>query len=144
MPGSAPEITLHASCVALDGRALLIVGKSGSGKSALALSLMAMGADLVADDRTILRRDQSQVIAYAPDAIKGLIEARCVGLLQATPCALAQVVAIVDLDRTETQRLPTLRKSDLLGQSVTLFLKVEGAHFASALIQFLKAGRRSP
>ena len=35
---------LHASCVAVAGRGLLIAGASGSGKSALALDLMAFGA----------------------------------------------------------------------------------------------------
>jgi len=43
--------TIHASCVAVDGKGLLITGASGSGKSALALQLMAFGAHLIADDR---------------------------------------------------------------------------------------------
>ena len=36
--------TVHGSCAALDGRAILILGPSGSGKSALALALMSLGA----------------------------------------------------------------------------------------------------
>ena len=47
---------LHATCVAVDGRGLLILGPSGSGKSALALQLIALGAQLVADDRTRVSR----------------------------------------------------------------------------------------
>ena len=42
--------TLHASCVAIDGRAVLIEGRSGEGKSDLALRLIDRGAALVSDD----------------------------------------------------------------------------------------------
>ena len=52
--GVAPLI-LHGSCVAVEGRGVLIVGPSGAGKSSLALALMALGAELVADDRTEVR-----------------------------------------------------------------------------------------
>ncbi len=64
----------HASCVAYGGRGVLILGASGRGKSALALRLMALGAVLVADDRTDLCREGDSVMARAPDAIKGMIE----------------------------------------------------------------------
>ena len=43
-------VNLHASCIAVHGRGVLILGPSGAGKSSLALQLMALGADLVADD----------------------------------------------------------------------------------------------
>ena len=46
--------TIHASCVAIDGRALLIEGASGDGKSDLALRLIDRGATLVSDDYTCL------------------------------------------------------------------------------------------
>jgi len=46
----------HATTVAVAGRGLMIEGPSGSGKSALALELMAFGAELVADDRTRVAR----------------------------------------------------------------------------------------
>lgn len=143
MPGTPDETILHASCVAWNDRAVLITGASGQGKSALALSLMAMGADLVSDDRTRLHLKQGKVIATAPAAIKGLIEARGIGILTAHPRDGAEVVAVVDLDQDETERLPQVRKSDLLGQSVTLFWNVDAPHFAPALLQFLKSDRRT-
>ena len=46
MPSDASEI-LHATAVAVTGRGLLIRGASGSGKSALALEMMARGVGIL-------------------------------------------------------------------------------------------------
>ena len=62
---------LHASCVAIQGRAVLIIGASGRGKSGLALQLMAFGAKLVSDDRTEVVLEQGKLIARAPATIGG-------------------------------------------------------------------------
>ena len=71
-PGDAP-LNLHGSAVALEGRGLLILGASGTGKSALALRMMAHGARLVADDRVVLARRGDALIASAPPALRGTI-----------------------------------------------------------------------
>ena len=63
--------TVHASAVAADGRAVLITGPSGSGKSDLALRLLDRGFTLVSDDQTIVRREGSKLIASAPPNIAG-------------------------------------------------------------------------
>ena len=136
------ETIVHASCVTVQGRGVLITGASGSGKSALALSLMALGADLVADDRVILSLDRGRVMASAPVPIRGLIEARGIGLLNACAHGPVPLDLVVDLDRTEQDRLPHKHRTILLGQSLTLLYRVEGSHFPAALLQFLKAGRR--
>jgi HPr kinase/phosphorylase len=141
--GRSSETIVHASCVAIDGCGLLIVGASGSGKSGLALDLMALGATLVSDDRVILSRAGNDLVASAPAAIAGLIEARGIGLLNARPHGSVALGCVVDLDRTETDRLPTHRQIVLLGVSVTLLLKVDSRHFASALMQYCKKGRSS-
>ncbi len=142
-PAEPPETILHASCVALAGRGLLIAGASGRGKSSLALRMMALGADLVADDRVALRRSGDAVLASAPAAISGLIEARGLGLLHADPAGPVPVLALLDLDRDETERLPPARHRDLLGRPVTLLFRVEAPHFPAALVQFLKTGQRT-
>jgi len=129
---------LHASCVALNGRAVLIMGQSGTGKSALALQLMALGADLVSDDQTLLGIGENGPAAAPPAPLRGLIEARGVGLLRVPPADPAPVVLAVDLDQTETERLPHPRALDLLGTSVPLLHKVEGPHFAATLLEILK------
>ena len=74
------DAIVHGSCVALTGKGLLITGRSGSGKSALCLQMVALGAELVADDRVQLRREEGQILARAPAAIAGLIEARGIGI----------------------------------------------------------------
>ena len=142
MDRSAPDReTRHATAIALDGRALLIAGASGSGKSTLALQLMACGARLVSDDRTDLHRNGDTVIASAPDAIRGLIEARGIGLLQADPAPPTALTAVLDLDTAEPDRLPPLRHVTVLGCPLPLFLRPQGIHVAPALLQFLRAGR---
>ncbi|GHH00623.1 HPr kinase/phosphorylase [Pseudodonghicola xiamenensis] len=137
-----PSETLHASCVVVSGRGLVIRGASGSGKSGLALSLMALGARLVSDDRTILSRQGDGLIASAPAAIEGLIEARGLGLLGAAPAGPAPVFALVDLDLPEDHRLPPMRNISILGCDVTLLLRSETPHFAASLMQFLRTGQR--
>ncbi len=141
-PKDAASTILHASCIAIAGQGTLILGASGSGKSGLALELMAMGACLVADDRVILTRDGTAIVASAPAPISGLIEARGIGLLNARPCGPVPVVCVVDLDQVESARMPLPRQTILLGQSVALLFKVEIPHFPVALMQYLKEGRQ--
>jgi HPr kinase/phosphorylase len=119
-------LVLHASCVAMDGageiRAVLILGRSGAGKSALALELMSRGARLVADDRTLVVRRGGALIASCPPAISGLIEARGIGLIRVPPLARARLALAVDLDEGEGDRLPPPRRMDLLGVALPRIL----------------------
>ncbi len=137
------EQILHASCVAVSGRAALVLGASGSGKSALALELMALGATLVADDRTRLQLIRGIPHASAPDSIRGMIEARGVGLLRAEMLENAPVTLVVDLDRNERDRLPHNHEIRLLGCALPLLHKSEYGHFPAAIMQYLKGGTAS-
>ncbi len=132
--------TVHASCVALAGRAVLVLGPSGSGKSALALQLMALGCVLVSDDRTVLTLRRGHLCAAAPPAIRGRIEARGVGILSAAAVA-ARVAVAVDLTRAETERLPKVRSVTFLGTDIPLVRRVDSDHFPAAILQYLKGGR---
>lgn len=138
---TSAEGALHASCVALGASAVLITGASGAGKSSLALQLMALGAVLVSDDKTCLRHTENGLLATAPASIKGLIEARGVGILAAETRQFAIVRLLVDLDRSETERLPPQRSQNILGQTLPVLHNVKAAHFAAAIIQYLKGGR---
>ena len=132
--------TLHASCVAFEGRGVLIYGKSGAGKSTLALQLLAFGCDLVSDDQVHLSLNEGQITATAPTQIKNLIEARGVGLLNAPSIPQAQIICAVDLDQEEASRMPQRRLVTLLGCDLPLIYRVDGPQFAPAILQVLKHG----
>lgn len=97
--------TVHASAVAVAGRAVLIGGRSGQGKSDLALRLIDRGAALVSDDYTIVRRVAGRLLAAAPPTIIGKIEVRGVGLVEMKSESDAPVALFVDLD-SAMERLP--------------------------------------
>ncbi|MBE0413390.1 serine kinase [Yoonia sp.] len=132
--------TIHATCVALNDRAVLLCGASGRGKSALGLILMGMGCTLVADDRTLLERDGAQVMARCPAPIRGMIEARGIGILAAKHVDRAAVVLVADLDQLSDERLPHRRTTTLLGCEIPLIAGIDGPHFGAAMIQILKSG----
>ncbi len=77
-----PPQPLHACCVAIDGRGVLIAGPSGSGKSDLTLRLIDSGAMLVSDDYTILGAREGTLYATPPDTIAGRIEVRGIGIVE--------------------------------------------------------------
>lgn len=135
-------LTLHATCVAVEGRGLLITGPSGSGKSGLALALMAYGARLVADDQVTLSVAEGALWASCPPPIRGMIEARGLGLLAAEAVDRAEVVLVVDLGVTEMERLPPRREVTYLGRTVPLVRGGAGPHFPAALLHYVRAGRR--
>jgi HPr kinase/phosphorylase len=137
----ASGLIVHASCVAVAGRAVLIVGPSGSGKSALALQLIALGADLVADDRTDLSRHGNDLVAKSPPSIAGLIEARGVGILSRRHLAQAPVALAVDLSRIATARLPAPHTMTWLDMQVPCLHKVDAAYFPAAVHAYLTGNR---
>ena len=96
---------LHASTVALDGRAVLISGLSGSGKSDLALRMLDRGFTLVSDDRTIVRKEGERLVASAPETIKGKLEIRGVGIVEMDAVDNVPVALFVELT-SDIQRLP--------------------------------------
>ncbi len=135
------DLVIHASCVVAEGRAVLIKGASGSGKSGLALQLMVLGAGLVADDQTRLWRETAGIWADAPEAIRGKIEAREVGILTSEPRGPALLGLIIDLDIDETERLPPQRSETLLGTDVPLLRKSHLPHFPAAILTYLLGTR---
>jgi HPr kinase/phosphorylase len=119
---------------------MLITGRAGSGKSSIALQLMALGCDLIADDRTTLEIADGQVIATCPPTIAGLIEARGIGILNASYVPSATVALVVDLDQTEVARMPQQRVFTVLGCDLPLIWRTDDAHFVPAILQILKSG----
>lgn len=142
--GQAPQTApaqVHGSVVAVAGRGVLILGASGAGKSGLALRMMAIGARLVADDRVDIARRDGALIASAPAALRGLIEARGVGLLRAEALSEAPLALAVDLDRPAAARMPHLREITLLGVEIELMLGHDVPNLDASLVQMLQCGR---
>ncbi len=104
---------------------------------------MALGARLVADDRTEVVAIDNRLIARCPPAIRGLVEARGVGLLRAETSGEVPVVLVADLGRTEEQRLPPYRRITLMGCELDLVLHPRNDHFPEALLLYLRNGRQA-
>ncbi|EIE48778.1 RNase adapter RapZ [Salipiger aestuarii] len=133
----------HATAVAVDGRGLMIRGASGRGKSGLALEMMARGAVLVADDRVIVERRGAHLWLSCPAPLRGMIEARGIGLLRTTPGHPVRLCAVLDLDNVETARMPQRREIVLHGQRIPLLHHAGTPTFPAALVQYLRSGRRN-
>jgi serine kinase of HPr protein (carbohydrate metabolism regulator) len=123
------------SCVAIDGRAVLIEGESGAGKSDLALRLIDRGAALVSDDYTLLQRNGTGLVACPPETIAGKIEVRGLGILPLPHLDRAPVALLVRLDEAP-ERLPLtedvrriagidIREVAIDGRSASAAIKVE-------------------
>lgn len=124
------DASVHGTCVALGNRAALLRGESGSGKSDLALRFLTLfesgegesRARLVADDQTRLAVRAGKLVAHAPEATKGLLEVRGVGIIEMGALDEAELELVVDLTPgCEIVRLPDpLPITTLLGISLPL------------------------
>lgn len=137
-------IRLHGTAIALDGQACLITGAPGSGKSTLAIGMIALGAELVADDQVDVRRAGDGLILSAPPATAGLIEARGVGILRLSARSDVPLALIVDLDVAESERLPDPRQREILGMSAPVLLGRGRDGLAAIVITLLRVGPPIP
>ncbi len=136
----ADRVVLHGSCVAVGNNSVLLVGASGTGKSATALQMVALGAALVADDQVILTRSGEQIKAACPKGFEGKIEARGIGILDVASTTGAAVTLVVDLDQTELLRLPPPRKREILGLEIDLIYGRENRLLPAGIMAKLSVG----
>ncbi len=127
----APSVTLHACMVDMRGVGVLIIGKSGSGKSETAIGLLERGASLVADDMVRIKYVGGELVASSPDLSRGYMEIRGIGIVNvANLYGLASIRPdkrldlVVTLkphaDLNEVDRLGMQQKTyEILGQHVS-------------------------
>ncbi|MFC7338889.1 HPr(Ser) kinase/phosphatase [Haloferula chungangensis] len=128
----APSTTLHGCMIDMRGIGVLIMGKSGSGKSETAIGMLERGAALVADDMVRVRWANGELTASAPALSRGYIEIRGIGIVNvANLFGLASIRPekrldlVVNLtphaDQNDVDRLGLQPKSfEIHGQSVPL------------------------
>lgn len=129
MNASAPTTRVHASCVAIGGRAVLLFGASGAGKSDLALRLIDGGASLVSDDYTDLVVRRGALLAAAPPNIWGQMEVRGIGIVRLVPQDDVPVSLMIEL-QSEPARLPEPEARTILDVAIPL-VRID-SHTASA------------
>ena len=135
-------VLLHASCVSVNGNGVLICGPAGSGKSSLALNLIALGAELVADDQTLIRRENKNLIARCPETISHLIEARGLGILTPPTRSDVALTLVVDLETVQSRRVPPPEAYELFGITLPLFRRAPLDAFPAALYILARDGMR--
>lgn len=77
----APTEVMHGVLVDVFGVGILITGKSGVGKSEIALELVNRGHRLIADDSVIIKNINDQLIGKSPEKIRYYMEIRGIGII---------------------------------------------------------------
>jgi serine kinase of HPr protein (carbohydrate metabolism regulator) len=111
------EVRANVTCVAIGGRAVLIEGAPGSGKSSLALALIDRGAVLVGDDGVTLEQRAGRLWALPPPNIAGLIEVRNVGLVT-LPTESAPLALVISLDEAAPRHIERAEPVERAGHSL--------------------------
>lgn len=115
-------INIHATLISYKNQGILFLGKSGSGKSDLALRMiMEQKAKLVADDRVNLEVVNGNLYGYAPQNLSGLLEIRGLGLAHVDVKKRQKVSLCVELchNRKNIERMPEAEAINFLGVSIT-------------------------
>ncbi|MEL6765579.1 MAG: HPr kinase/phosphatase C-terminal domain-containing protein [Pseudomonadota bacterium] len=136
---AAAPVPLHASAVAFGDRGLLILGPSGAGKTRLALELIALGAELVGDDRVILSPCGAGLSMRPAPALAGLVEIRGAGILRHPHRAEAPLWLALDLGRAPVERMGGLAPLRLEGIEVPCLAGAAPLH-AAAVMAMLRTG----
>ena len=118
----------QATAVAIGGRALLIEGPPGAGKSSLALALIDRGAVLIGDDGVLLEAVSGQLLAHPHPETRGLLEVRGLGLLRFDVCDAAPVALVLQLDGAAPRFVEAAESAERAGVKVPLLrLRPDGA-----------------
>lgn len=140
-------IEFHATAVAIDGAGILLRGRSGTGKSDLALRLVDGGALLIGDDRVRLELRAGKVwvgpSAEAPAELRHRLEVRGLGIFALPGAAEAPLALVADLlPGRNLDRLPGPQTCRYLGLDLPLVML--DPFLASAAAKLRLAARALP
>ena len=110
-------ILRQSTAVVIAGRALLIEGPPGAGKSSLALSLIDRGATLIGDDGIALEEREGTLWALPAPATTGLIELRNVGMVT-LPTSSAPIALVLDLRGDAPRYVEAAETTDVAEHSI--------------------------
>lgn len=111
--GDNDRETMHATAVAISGAGVMIRGKSGSGKSDLALRLIDRGATLISDDYVDVSRRNQNLLLSPPANLAGKLEVRSLGIMECDHLSGIALKLIVDLNE-HPDRFPLDRQVRIL------------------------------
>lgn len=114
------SLSHQATCVAIKGRAVLIEGEPGAGKSSLALALIDRGAQLVGDDGVRLELHGNRLHASPPPYTNGLIEVRNLGLLPWPVVEDVPVALVIRLDPDAPRFIEATEQVELGGATLPM------------------------
>jgi HPr kinase/phosphorylase len=77
----APQTTVHGVLMEMYGLGVLLLGKSGVGKSECALDLISRGHRLISDDSVILKKKAEQLEGGSPELSASFLEIRGLGII---------------------------------------------------------------
>jgi HPr kinase/phosphorylase len=138
---------VHGTAIALAGRAALIRGPSGSGKSDLALRclmqpptrLLPISVELVADDQVLIERHDHNLRVRSPPAIRGLLEVRGLGIIRTPAIESAQLSLVVNLVAADkVERMPEPRRDVVIAGVPAPYIEI-AAFEVSAPLKLLLA-----
>lgn len=113
---------IHATCVNLKSKGVLILGDSGLGKSDLALRLITLfSAKLVSDDRTEILKENNELKAVAPQILKGLLEIRGVGIIKFDYMEETKIDLVIKLTFEKIERMPEHKEYEFDGVKIPMF-----------------------
>ncbi len=116
------SLNIHATCVNIDSKGVLILGDSGSGKSDMALRLITLfSAKLVSDDRTDVFNDSGIIKAKAPNTLKGLLEVRGVGIVKQEYEKETKVDLVIKLTDNKIERMPLPQSYKIEGIEIPMY-----------------------
>lgn len=106
--------------ISIGGRAVLIMGEPGSGKSSLALALIDRGAALIGDDGVALVLRGQRLHASPPAPTAGMLEIRNVGLIDCPTAQDVPVALVLHLDYAAPRYIDAPEVTEIAGASLPL------------------------